>query len=170
MFREMKRKERQLSAELTEKILNKCTSGVLSVIGDDGYPYGVPVSYAYSDGKIFFHCAKEGHKVDAIKNNPKVSFTVIAQDDVVPEAYGTDFASVIAFGKASFVEDPEENRSIFRQLKQLSVDIGAKNIDNVDMSVLSMGMTGDYQVAIEEGATHVRVGTGIFGERNYDIK
>lgn len=108
MFREMKRKERQLSTELTEKILNKCTSGVLSVIGDDGYPYGVPVSYAYSDGKIFFHCAKEGHKVDAIKNNPKVSFTVIAQDDVIPEKYGTDFASVIAFGKASFVEDPEE--------------------------------------------------------------
>ena len=108
MFREMKRKERQLSAELTEKILNKCTSGVLSVIGDDGYPYGVPVSYAYSDGKIFFHCAKEGHKVDAIKNKPKVSFTVIAQDDVIPEKYGTDFASVIAFGKASFVEDPEE--------------------------------------------------------------
>lgn len=71
---------------------------------------------------------------------------------------------------APFVEDPEENRSIFRQLKQLSVDIGAKNIDNVDMSVLSMGMTGDYQVAGEEGATHVRVGTGIFGERNYDIK
>ena len=108
MFREMKRKERQLSTELTEKILNKSTSGILSVIGDDGYPYGVPVSYAYSDGKIFFHCAKEGHKVDAIKNNPKVSFTVIAQDDVIPEKYGTDFASVIVFGKASFVEDPEE--------------------------------------------------------------
>ena len=108
MFREMKRKERQLSTELTEKILTECTNGVLSVIGDDGYPYGVPVSYAYSDGKIFFHCAKEGHKVDAIKNNPKVSFTVIAQDDVIPEKYGTDFASVIVFGKASFVEDPEE--------------------------------------------------------------
>lgn len=68
---------------------------------------------------------------------------------------------------APFVENSEENRHIFRQLKQLSVDIMAKNIDNVDMSVLSMGMTGDYQVAIEEGATHVRVGTGIFGERNY---
>ena len=108
MFREMKRKERQLSTELKEKILTECTNGVLSVIGDDGYPYGVPVSYAYSDGKIFFHCAKEGHKVDAIKNNPKVSFTVIAQDDVIPEKYGTDFASVIVFGKASFVEDPEE--------------------------------------------------------------
>ncbi len=68
---------------------------------------------------------------------------------------------------APFVEEPEENRIIFRQLKQLSVDIKGKNIDNVNMNVLSMGMTGDYQVAIEEGATHVRVGTGIFGERNY---
>ncbi len=68
---------------------------------------------------------------------------------------------------APYVENSEENRHIFRQLKQLSVDIMDKNIDNVDMSVLSMGMTGDYEVAIEEGATHVRVGTGIFGERNY---
>ena len=68
---------------------------------------------------------------------------------------------------APFVENPEENRKVFRTLKKLSVDIGAKNINNVTMSVLSMGMTGDYQVAIEEGSTIVRVGTGIFGERNY---
>lgn len=66
---------------------------------------------------------------------------------------------------APFVEDAEENRQYFRKLKQLSVDIERKNIDNVNMSVLSMGMTGDYSVAIEEGATCVRVGTGIFGER-----
>ena len=68
---------------------------------------------------------------------------------------------------APYVEDPEENRGIFRQLKKLSVDIAAKNINNVNMSVLSMGMTGDYQVAVQEGATMVRVGTGIFGERDY---
>ena len=68
---------------------------------------------------------------------------------------------------APFVEDPEENRGIFRKLKQLSVDIAAKNINNVNMSILSMGMTNDYEVAIEEGATMVRVGTGIFGERDY---
>lgn len=68
---------------------------------------------------------------------------------------------------APYVEDPEENRMIFRQLKKLSVDIAAKNINNVTMSVLSMGMTGDYQVAVQEGATMVRVGTGIFGERDY---
>ncbi|HIV16604.1 MAG TPA: YggS family pyridoxal phosphate-dependent enzyme [Candidatus Alectryocaccobium stercorigallinarum] len=70
---------------------------------------------------------------------------------------------------APFVSDPEENRPVFRKLKQLSVDIVSKNIDNVSMSVLSMGMTNDYMTAIEEGATHVRVGTAIFGERNYNI-
>ena len=68
---------------------------------------------------------------------------------------------------APFVKNPEENREVFRTLKKLSVDIAAKNINNVTMSVLSMGMTGDYMVAIEEGATMVRVGTGIFGERHY---
>ena len=66
---------------------------------------------------------------------------------------------------APYVEDPEENRIYFKRLKELSVDIYDKNIDNVNMNVLSMGMTGDYSVAVEEGATYVRVGTGIFGER-----
>ena len=68
---------------------------------------------------------------------------------------------------APYVENPEENRPIFRKLKQLSVDIKEKNINNVYMDILSMGMTNDYQVAVEEGATMVRVGTGIFGERDY---
>lgn len=71
---------------------------------------------------------------------------------------------------APYVDDPEKNRPIFRDLKKLAVDISRKNIDNVHMDVLSMGMTGDYQVAVEEGATMVRVGTGIFGERQYNIK
>ncbi len=68
---------------------------------------------------------------------------------------------------APYVDDPEENRSYFKQMKQLSLDIESKNIDNATVCMLSMGMTGDYEVAIEEGATLVRVGTGIFGERNY---
>ena len=70
---------------------------------------------------------------------------------------------------APFVEDPEENRVHFRNMHQLFIDIKEKNIDNVDMEILSMGMTGDYEVAVEEGATMVRVGTGIFGARNYNI-
>ena len=70
---------------------------------------------------------------------------------------------------APYTEDPESNREYFREIKKLSVDIRDKNIDNVSMDVLSMGMTGDYEVAVEEGATLVRVGTGIFGNRNYNI-
>ncbi|MBR6229765.1 MAG: YggS family pyridoxal phosphate-dependent enzyme [Eubacterium sp.] len=69
---------------------------------------------------------------------------------------------------APFVEDPEENRKIFADLRKLLIDIQDKNYDNIDMTELSMGMTGDYEVAIEEGATFVRVGTGIFGSRNYE--
>lgn len=71
---------------------------------------------------------------------------------------------------APYVDVPEENRQYFEQLKQLSVDINCKNIDNVSMNVLSMGMTGDYMVAIEEGASCIRVGTGIFGKRQYPVK
>lgn len=70
---------------------------------------------------------------------------------------------------APFVENPEENRKYFKAMKQLSVDINNKNFDNVDMNILSMGMTNDYEVAVEEGATMIRVGTAIFGERNYSI-
>ena len=71
---------------------------------------------------------------------------------------------------APFVEDPEENRPVFRKLRELSVDIDSKNIDNVSMSDLSMGMTNDFEIAVEEGATFVRVGTAIFGERNYTVR
>ena len=71
---------------------------------------------------------------------------------------------------APFVEDPEQNRPIFQKLRELSVDIAKKNIDNVSMGILSMGMTNDYEIAVEEGATHVRVGTGIFGARDYGSK
>ena len=69
---------------------------------------------------------------------------------------------------APFVENPEENRCYFEKLHKLFIDIREKNIDNVSMDILSMGMTNDYEVAIEEGATMVRVGTGIFGARNYN--
>ena len=69
---------------------------------------------------------------------------------------------------APYSENPEENRPYFKKIKELSVDIAKENIDNVSMDMLSMGMTGDYMVAIEEGATLVRVGTGIFGARNYN--
>ena len=104
MFREMRRKKQQLPKEECEQILRDATSGVLAVSGDDGYPYTVPVSHVYQDGKICFHGAKVGHKIDAIRRNDKVSFCVIAQDDVRAKERTTAYISVIAFGRARIVD------------------------------------------------------------------
>lgn len=112
MFREMRLKDQQLDAAEANEIMNRCTNGVLSINGDNGYPYGVPVSYAYADGRIYFHCAREGHKVDLLKKDPHVSFTVVAQDDIIPEDFNTLYISAIAFGRARLVDDPEEMRKI----------------------------------------------------------
>jgi len=110
MFREMRRKKQMLSFEECVVILDNGTSGVLGVAGDDGYPYAVPLSYAYSNSRIYFHCAKTGHKLDAIARNNKASFCVIDKDDVVPEEYTTYFRSVIAFGRARLLDNDEEKR------------------------------------------------------------
>ena len=116
MFREMRRKRQQLTEAECIEILMKNTSGVLAVIGDNGYPYAVPLSYVYDSGSLYFHCAKSGHKLDAIKNCDKVSFCVIDQDLVVPEKYTTYFRSVIIFGRASVVDQEDEIRSAIEKL------------------------------------------------------
>lgn len=105
MFREMRRHNQQLTADECIEVLNRCTSGVLAVLGDDDYPYAVPLSYAYKDGCLWFHGALTGHKIDAIEGCPKVSFCVIDKDDVVPEKLTTVYRSVIAFGKAHILDD-----------------------------------------------------------------
>ncbi|MEL7610522.1 MAG: pyridoxamine 5'-phosphate oxidase family protein [Bacillota bacterium] len=116
MFRQMRRKKQALSLEESISVLKNGTSGVLAVSGDDGYPYAVPLSYVYRDSKIFFHCAKSGHKLDAVARNPKVSFCVIDRDDVVPEEHTTYFRSVIAFGTARVLEDEDEKRDALEAL------------------------------------------------------
>lgn len=116
MFREMRRKKQQLTQEETMVILREGTSGVLSLTGDEGYPYGVPLSYVYDGDKLYFHCAKEGHKIDAIRKNPKASFCVIAQDEIVPEKYTTCYTSVIAFGSVRILENEGEKRRAIEEL------------------------------------------------------
>lgn len=116
MFRPMRRARQALPMEDCEAILRRGTSGVLSVLGDDGYPYGVPVSYVWHDGAVWFHCAKQGHKLDAIRSCDKVSFCVVAQDEVVPEEYTTYFRSVILFGRAELVTEPEALRAAMAPL------------------------------------------------------
>lgn len=108
MYREMRRKKQFLSENETIKIFEKGTSGTLALIGDGDYPYALPISYVYCDKKLFFHSAKEGHKIDAMKKNNKVSFCVIDKDDVVPEKYTTYFRSAIAFGRIKILEDVKQ--------------------------------------------------------------
>ncbi len=110
MFREMRRKKQALPDAETIEILMNSTSGVLAVSGDDGYPYAVPVSHVYHDGRLYFHGALEGHKIDSLRHNDKVSFCVIAQDDVIPEKFATDYRSVIVFGRARILEADDEKR------------------------------------------------------------
>lgn len=107
MFREMRRGKQLLSMEDTVAVMDRCTNGVLACLGDDDYPYAVPLSYVYFNDKIYFHSAKAGHKIDAITKNPKVSFSVIDEDTIVSEKYTTNFRSVLAFGKVRIVEGDE---------------------------------------------------------------
>ena len=107
------------------------------------------------------------HSVDSLRLAQTIEQEAAKKELVMPISSFSHIQGKGLMTIAPFVENPEENREVFRTLKKLSVDISAKNINNVTMSVLSMGMTGDYQVAVQEGSTMVRVGTGIFGERNY---
>ncbi len=110
MFRPIRRKKQSLSEADTIAMLVSGTSGVLAVQGDDGYPYAVPLSYAYEDGRLYFHSAVAGHKLDAIERGDKASFCVIGADDIVPEEFTTYFRSAIAFGRVKVVTDDDEKR------------------------------------------------------------
>ncbi len=116
MFREMRRKKQVLSQAETIEILQACTSGVLAVTGDEDYPYAVPLSYAYEDGKLYFHVATEGHKLDGIARNDKVSFCVIQQDAVIPATFTTHFRSAIVFGRARILTEDSEKRHALESL------------------------------------------------------
>ena len=115
-FRPMRRHRQQLSREECERILGRCTSGVLALTGDGGYPYAVPLSYVYADGAIIFHSAVEGHKVDAIRRDSRCSFCVIEQDEIKPAEFTTYFRSVIAFGRIQILEDDNEKVQALRLL------------------------------------------------------
>lgn len=115
-FRTMRRINQLLSRADAEAVLKRNTAGVLAVHGDDGYPYAVPLSYVYHDGGILFHIAKGGHKLDALLRDPKVSFTVIDADEVMPEEFTTYFRSVIVFGRAEVLADDARRREAYLAL------------------------------------------------------
>lgn len=140
MFREMRRKNQLLSLEETISILEQETSGTLAVLGDDGYPYAVPLSYVYEDSKIYFHCAKTGHKMEAIINNDKVSFCIIAQDQIIPEEYTTYYRSVIVFGKARLLENEEKRHAVELLAKKYSPEDEAGRAKEIEESFNRVAM------------------------------
>lgn len=112
----MRRFKQELQQDEIERILQFNTSGVLALMDSDGYPYSVPLSYVYSNGKIYFHSAKVGHKIEAINNYKKATFCIIDRDDVQPEKYTTIYKSIIAFGKVEIVEDSKETLTAISEL------------------------------------------------------
>ena len=124
MFRQMRRFKQQITEEECVRVLTEQPRGVLSVIGDDGYPYGIPLDHWYSarDGKLYFHCAKEGHKLDAIAACDKVSYCVIDEGFVKEGDWALNFNSVIVFGRMHVVEDEEKKREICTNLVRKFTD------------------------------------------------
>ncbi len=117
MFRKIRRTEREIGIDKAIEILNNADYGVLSLIGDNGYPYGVPINYAYVDGKLYFHStSQESHKLDAIRQNSKVCFTVIAKHDVVLDELSTNYASVIVFGTTRIIDETNEKAEAMRKM------------------------------------------------------
>ena len=117
-MREMRRFKQALTPEECDIVLQRNTSGVLAVTGDGGYPYAVPLSYVWLDGKVYFHWATTGHKLDAVRGDDRASFCVVDQDKVVPEAYTTNYRSVIVFGRVRILGDPGEKRRTIEALSQ----------------------------------------------------
>ena len=149
MFREMRRKRQALPREECAAVLERGTSGVLALSGDDGYPYAVPISYVYDEAKLYFHCAKTGHKLDAIQRNPKASFCVIDQDQIVPEEYTSYFRSVIAFGTMRILDNEQEKRAAIEKLAvKYAPDDSAENreraIDREWAPLCMLEMTVDH--------------------------
>ena len=122
MFREMRRKDRELNKDEVMEILKNNTYGILSTISENGYPYGVPLSYVFHNHSIYIHGATEGHKLDNILSNNKVSFSVVGETCILPDKFSTQYESVIIFGRAVEVFDDEKNRALLEVINKYSSD------------------------------------------------
>lgn len=127
----MRRKDRQLEANEIKDILQKNKYGVLSTIGEDGYPYGVPLTYIYEDEKIYFHCAVEGHKLENISFSNKVSFGVVCDTEILPEQFSTRYQSVIAFGEIKELSENDKENILRKVVEKFSPDFLEKGANYI---------------------------------------
>ncbi len=134
-MRDVRRKDRETGTPEAIELLTRGEYGVLSTVGKDGQPYGVPLSYAYKDGRIYFHCALHGHKIENIENNAQVSFCVVGKTRVLPEKFATEYESAVAFGVASEVSGNERYGALVLLLEKYSpafIEAGKSYIDQQD--------------------------------------
>lgn len=146
MFREMRRKEKQLSKEEVFEILKKGEIGVLSTIGENGYPYGVPLNYVYYNNGIYFHSAAAGHKLDNIKEFDKVSFCVTCDVEILREEFDANYTSVVLFGRAKEVIEQEKDEALLELIKKYSGQFIEKGKNYIEKA---KGATRVYKIDIE---------------------
>jgi hypothetical protein len=134
MFRNMRRDDRAISLQEAVDILRSGEYGVLSMMGVEGYPYGLPVNYVYENDVLYIHSAPEGHKLDAIRRDPKVSFVVVGKTTVQPDKFTVLYSSTIVFGRASEVEAAERREALMAFIRRYSSDFLEKGTDYVERS------------------------------------
>jgi nitroimidazol reductase NimA-like FMN-containing flavoprotein (pyridoxamine 5'-phosphate oxidase superfamily) len=122
MFLEMRRKEKQITKDECEKILHKGEYGVLSTMGLNGYPYSTPLNYVYFEENIYFHSAIDGHKLQNIKSNKNVCFSVVGDIKLIPEKFTTNYESVVMFGQATTVIGKEKINALLALINKYSND------------------------------------------------
>jgi nitroimidazol reductase NimA-like FMN-containing flavoprotein (pyridoxamine 5'-phosphate oxidase superfamily) len=133
--RSIRRSDREITIQEAKEILEKAEYGVLSTVGNDGQPYGVPLSYVYRDGSIFFHSAVSGHKLDNMENNAKVSFCAVGNTKVLPDKFGTEYESAVVFGVASEVRGTERHDALLWLLEKYChehLETGKRYIEQSD--------------------------------------
>lgn len=122
MFPEVRRKDREITGEELDRILESASYGYLSTVGVDGYPYGVPISYVYDGVSVYFHCAMEGHKLDNIAGNDKVSFCAVTDTEVLPDLFSTNYKSVVLFGRVRELVGAEKDAILRLFIVKYSAD------------------------------------------------
>lgn len=135
MFKEMRKKNREIGEEDISEILKNGEYGVLATIGENDYPYTTPLSYVYHNEVIYFHCAVEGNKLDNIKVNERVSFCVVGKTKVLQEKFSTEYESVIAFGRAYLTKAEEKREALIAIAKKYSPNFMTEGLQYIDRAI-----------------------------------
>ena len=149
MFKEMRRKDREIKIEEIQEILESGEYGVLASTSENGYPYAVPLNYAYHNNKIYIHSAGQGQKLENLEKDPKVSFCIVEQTEILPAEFSTNYRSVIAFGEAKFIDDEElKKEALVRLIKKYSSEYIKPGMEYINKAI---GVTTVVEISI----THI---------------